>query len=244
MYFFLSYARLDIKDGPFLNRFFLDLRREVRARCGHPSLDDVGFLDTSNIRPGAAWPNELSDALRRCRTFVAICSRSLFASENCGREWQVFDDRLRAQEANGAIRPPALLPVIWTPLRPTPAILSGLQYSHRDLGEGYATHGLRYLLQLKRNYDEYQEFLVALANRIIFLAEESPPPVHGSRPRLRCGPQRFRAGGDRGPLVRLRTPAHRRQRCGHPDRPRADEYGATDGRSSRATPTTSTVLRA
>ncbi|WP_261554213.1 TIR-like protein FxsC [Frankia tisae] len=174
MYFFLSYARIDIADGPFLDTFLLDLRREVRTRCGHPSLEDVGFLDTSSIRPGEAWSDELADALRQCRTFVAICSRSFFASEYCGREWQVFDDRLRARTATGLARPPALLPVIWTPLRPAPTILSRLQYNHRDLGEVYARHGLRYLLQLKRNYDEYQEFLVALANRIISLAEESP----------------------------------------------------------------------
>ncbi len=169
-YFFLSYARADINDGPYLKTFFTDLRHEVRTRCGL-NADEVGFLDTTSIQAGQAWSDELANALGKSRTFVAICSRTFFASEYCGREWQVFSDRLRATADL-----PALLPVIWTPLRPPPTILARLQYNHEDLGACYAANGLRYLLQLKRNHDEYQEFLVALAERIVHLAEESPLP--------------------------------------------------------------------
>ncbi|WP_261561452.1 TIR-like protein FxsC [Frankia tisae] len=181
-YFFLSYARADNTDGPYLETFFTDLRHEVRTRGGHPSLDEVGFLDTASIQPGEAWSDELANALGRCRTFVAICSRSFFTSEYCGREWQVFTDRLRERALAGAVRPPALLPVIWTPLRPPPTILAHLQYNHDDLGRCYAQNGLRYLLQLKRNHDEYQEFLVALAERIVHLAENSPLPPMAQAP--------------------------------------------------------------
>ncbi|MCK9893018.1 TIR-like protein FxsC [Frankia sp. AgB32] len=176
-YLFLSYARADFNDGPYLKRFFTDLRHEVRTRCGHPSAEEVGFLDTSSIQAGQAWSDELANALGKCRTFVAICSRTFFTSEYCGREWQVFSDRLRATAGL-----PALLPVIWTPLRPPPTILARLQYNHEDLGACYAENGLRYLLQLNRNHDEYQEFLVALAERIVHLAEESPLPAMTKAP--------------------------------------------------------------
>jgi len=55
-------------------------------------------------------------------------------------------------------------------------VLAGLQYDHSDFGKLYTQRGLRYLLQLKRNHDDYQEFLVALADRIVALAERSAPP--------------------------------------------------------------------
>ncbi len=200
LYFFLSYARADGEDGPFLARFFRDLRHEVRARCGHPRADEVGFLDTSSIRPGDAWSRELASALARCRTFVAICSPTFFTSEYCGREWQVFEDRLRHLEETGAGRAPVLLPVMWIPLRPPPSILARLQYNHEDLGQEYAKFGLRYLLQLNRNHDEYQEFLVALSDRIVRLAAETALPPMAEIPGFDTVPSAFDQWGDRRPV--------------------------------------------
>ncbi|MCM3882068.1 TIR-like protein FxsC [Frankia sp. R82] len=176
LYFFISYARPDSNDGTFLLRFFRDLRHEVRVRCGHARAEEVGFLDRSSLRPGDDWSAELVAALARARTFVAICSPTFFASENCGREWEFFDDRLRQLEEKGSSRAPLILPIMWIPMHPPP-ILAELQYSHEDLGADYARYGLRYLLQLKRNRDQYQHFLVMLADRIVelALAIELPP---------------------------------------------------------------------
>lgn len=192
LYFFFSYARVDSRDDPLLEQFFRDLRAEVRRHAGHPDADSVGFLDLSSIQPGEAWSAELGAALCRCRTFVAMCSPSFFASEYCGREWGMFDGRLRAAAAAGRECPPALLPVIWTPLRDPPELLARLQYDHSGLGETYARFGLRYLLQLKRNHDEYQEFLLTLAVRIVQLAEDSPLAPQPEIPALHQVPNAFR----------------------------------------------------
>ncbi|CAO5159361.1 FxsC C-terminal domain [Frankia sp. AiPs1] len=182
LYFFLSYARLDGQDDNYLHRFVNDLRREVRARSGHPSVEGVGFLDTTNIQPGEAWSEELSDALHRCHTFVAICSPSFFASEYCGKEWQAFSDRCQDGYLPDGGRSPSLLPVIWTPLPDLPPALARLQYDHVGFGELYARRGLRYLLQLRGNHDEYQEFLVSLAERIVHLVRRSPLPPRSETP--------------------------------------------------------------
>ncbi|MCK9877675.1 TIR-like protein FxsC [Frankia sp. Ag45/Mut15] len=182
LYFFLSYARLDGQDGAHLGRFVDDLRREVRARCGHPDVKEIGFLDTTNIAPGEAWSEGLTEALRRCHTFVAICSPSFFASEYCGKEWQAFSDRCQRGQPNQGTQLPALLPVIWTPLPRLPPVLARLQYDHTGFGELYSRRGLRYLLQLKRNHDDYQEFLVALAERIVHLVQVSPLPPQAEMP--------------------------------------------------------------
>ncbi|MCK9930343.1 TIR-like protein FxsC [Frankia sp. Mgl5] len=191
LYFFFSYARADSRDDPLLEQFFRDLRAEVRRRVGHPSADSVGFLDQSSIQPGEAWSAELGAALSRCRTFVAMCSPSFFASEYCGREWGMFDGRLHAASAAGRVCPPALLPVIWTPLRVLPEPLARLQYDHSGLGDTYAQFGLRYLLRLKRNHDEYQEFLLTLAVRIVDLAEDSPLVPQREIPALHQVPNAF-----------------------------------------------------
>ncbi|WP_230202991.1 TIR-like protein FxsC [Parafrankia discariae] len=192
LYFFFSYARADSRDDPLLERFFHDLRAEVRRRVGHPDPGTVGFLDQRSIQPGEAWSTELGAALCRCRTFVAMCSPSFFASEYCRREWGMFEGRLHSAAASGQACPAALLPVIWTPLRDPPEPLARLQYDHNELGETYTHFGLRYLMQLKRNHDEYQEFVLTLAVRIVQLAEDSPLAPESEIPLLHEVPDPFR----------------------------------------------------
>ncbi|TCJ34224.1 TIR-like protein FxsC [Parafrankia sp. BMG5.11] len=191
LYFFFSYARADSRDDPLLEQFFRDLRDEVRRRVGDPDPNTVGFLDLRSIQPGEAWSAELGAALCRCRTFVAMCSPSFFASEYCGREWGMFDGRLRSAAASGQV-PAALLPVIWTPLRDPPEPLARLQYDHSALGKAYTKFGLRYLMQLKRNHDEYQEFVLTLAARIVQLADDSPLTAEPEIPALHQVPDAFR----------------------------------------------------
>ncbi|EFC82656.1 hypothetical protein FrEUN1fDRAFT_4229 [Parafrankia sp. EUN1f] len=205
LYFFLSYARADSSGEPYLEKFYRDLRAEVRLRAGASDARTVGFFDLRTIEPGQAWSTEIGAALARCRTFIAMCSPTFFASEYCGREWTAFDERLRSASTGGHGRPALLLPVIWMPLRDPPEALVQLQYDHVELGKTYAQNGLRYLLQLERNHDEYQEFLVALSTRIVRLAHESPLPPGRETRGLSQVPNMFRAvspappGDDTGP---------------------------------------------
>lgn len=230
--FFLSYARLDGQDDNYLHRFVEDLRREVRTRCGHPSVQGVGFLDTTNIAPGEAWSTELSEALHRCHTFVAICSPTFFASEYCGKEWQAFSDRCQRGRLPGTGQSPSLLPVIWTPLPDLPSALARLQYDHVSFGKLYAQRGLRYLLQLKRNQDEYQEFLVALAERIVHLVRMSPLPQQPDPPAF----HEIRSAFEPDDLKRGQvTPDHAEQQPGSlpPDSEDGNPLGASAGPDSR-----------
>lgn len=172
LYFFLSYARADSLDDPLLEQFFRDLRAEVRRRSGQPDINSISFFDMTSIQPEQIWSTELRAALSRCRTFVALCSPSYFASEYCGREWGAFVERIDQDRATEIQSGSPLLPVIWTPLRQAPEALADLQYDHSSLGEEYAKFGLRYLMRLKRYHDEYQEFLMTLAERIVLIAED------------------------------------------------------------------------
>ena len=173
-YFLLSYARVDVADDPYFPRFYRDLVTEVRLRVGADQADSVGFLDVRDIPVGTDWSSELSRALARCRTFVALCTPTYFQSENCGREWGVYAERLRRAHIPGGRRPAGIIPVMWAGMSTPPTILSALQYGGEVFGETYRRHGVRYLLQLNRHSDDYQEFVIRLAEHLVRLARDSP----------------------------------------------------------------------
>jgi hypothetical protein len=68
---FFSYARKNRSDD--LNRFVADLREKILLRKYLPE-DEVVFFDGEGIEAGALWKQELSEALRTSRVFLAICS--------------------------------------------------------------------------------------------------------------------------------------------------------------------------
>jgi FxsC-like protein len=173
-YFFLSYARSD--DDPYVEQFFRDLCAEVRMQAGLPSTAEVGFFDTHSIELGAPWSAELVRALAECRTFLALCSPRYVVSEMCGREWQLFSDRLEHYGQRVDTPCPLLMPVVWLPLRAVPAAVSRLQYDAESFGDAYRRGGLRQLMRLQRNRDDYLEALTALAERIVGNATAHPLP--------------------------------------------------------------------
>lgn len=175
--FFISYAAPD--DGPYIRRFFQDLSTEVRVLSGIRNIEGIGFIAGKGYQIGEDHfqAQERATALSKCGTFVALCSPSYFASEICGREWSLFTDREHRATLPGRPQASALVPLIWTPLHQPPNALAQLQYDHSELGEEYAKFGLRYLLQLKRLHDDYQEFLVTLASRLVRLAQEQTLPT-------------------------------------------------------------------
>src|SRR5262245_2330733 len=97
-WFFLSYARRNnVADG-YVRRFFEMLAIEVgksAAAPSHLSVRDIGFFDES-IETGDVWDRTLSRALFSSRVLVCLYSRSYFASEWCGKEFQAFLSRFDA----------------------------------------------------------------------------------------------------------------------------------------------------
>jgi hypothetical protein len=101
-WFFLSYARCDA--DVYFKRFRQELAEAVRVKVGG-DLESVAFFDRDDIGAGEEWPDTLSAALQHSRIFVPIYTRSYFASDYCGREWEVFRQRQDALMANGAAAP-------------------------------------------------------------------------------------------------------------------------------------------
>jgi len=180
-YFFLSYAR-DDADG-YLDRFYKDLCEAVRAKTGL-KLADVGFRDQTNMDVGDDWLASLGQAIASARVFVALCSPSYFASDMCGKEWQLFIDLARARGTGSTVQPSNLLPTTWFPTRQLPAAAERLQYSQQDLGEIYEKEGLNYLCRFTRYEDDYWNFVLRFADRIVAVGGTDPLPAPPSPPDL------------------------------------------------------------
>ena len=89
--FFWSYARADAQDGPELDRFYTDLRGEVRGRLGHRHERKVRLPRRSGIELGVPSGRPRSAAaLATARAFVALYSPTYFRREACGKEWTIF----------------------------------------------------------------------------------------------------------------------------------------------------------
>jgi len=221
-YLFLSYARADA-DG-HLERFFKDLCEEVRARTGL-RFDDIGFRDVQNVPLGTDWRVRLSEAIASARVFVALSSPSYFNSDMCGREWQMFAELTRARQPGVTDPPGNLLPITWFPTKQLPDAARWLQHSHADLGEVYMKEGLNYLARLKRYRDDYDEFVVRLAQQIEAAAGEHPPPPPPSPPDLSSTPSAFLIGPSTGETERERVERH----AFHPGLPTAPADPAPHG---------------
>nr|MDT0658256.1 TIR-like protein FxsC [Micromonospora sp. DSM 115978] len=176
LYFFLSYARSD--DDPHVEQFYRDLCGEVRVRAGLPSTEEVGFFDRHSMGIGATWSAELVDALAEAGTFLALCSPRYFVSEACGKEWQIFADRIDRHFRSAGVRSRAIIPGFWLPPRRVPEVVQRLQYDSDVFGSAYRRDGLRQLLRLRRNQDEYLELLTVLAEQIVEHNAGDPlPPI-------------------------------------------------------------------
>ena len=100
---FVSYSRRDALElGKMENEWFVqfrhDLLRDVAREAHLPTIvppERVGFYDRENIHNGDRWTDALADALQTSRVIVCMFSANYFLSANCGREFQVFRDRVR-----------------------------------------------------------------------------------------------------------------------------------------------------
>lgn len=195
-YFFLSYAHSSgvgpqdrFERDQLVRRFEDDLGNAVLERAQHPRAIIVGQSD-AHIPPGAHWPNRLASALASCRTFVALYCAEYFDSQDCGKEWSAFADRISRDFVRYNEEREAFIPVIWLPIRPesVPVRIRNVQYSHPDLGSEYHQHGLRYLMTHRELKERYQRVLEFLADRVILVAENHapsaavPPPIYQDLP--------------------------------------------------------------
>src|SRR5258706_10337779 len=106
-WFFLSYARRDAKgdngnENPWFQKFSSDLAQQVGTAFGLPAAipnKDIEFYDRESIPAGSDWDKDLAEALQSSKVLVCLYSPAYFNSVYCGKEFTVFNSRVREYEA-------------------------------------------------------------------------------------------------------------------------------------------------
>jgi FxsC-like protein len=201
-WFFMSYAGRDAILGDaqtcvvdsYLKIFFNDLALELASKAGiegEIKVPEIGFIAERSIKNGDLWPSALVDALQTSRALICIYSRSYFSSEYCGKEFQVFLDRLNEYMKTappGTSRPRLILPVLWehpdTLPKQRPPAISEIQYKHDDFGKAYAENGLNFLMRQRQHKPDYSNFVFKFAKQLFEEAEQKRLPPLRTPPSL------------------------------------------------------------
>jgi hypothetical protein len=197
--FFLSYAHGE-SDDAHVPQFFGDLSAELRTRSGLANGETVGFQDNHDLRIGDSWPHALAKALATADIFIALCTPRYFKSEYCGKEWHVFANRVAAQELLTGRRARNLIPLFWVPTQ-VPENLAHIQHHDLSFGRKYHDVGLLDLMRIRRNRDDYLEFLGAVARRVNEAANAFPLPPLDPPPDLRVVPSAFHEAAAAAPAT-------------------------------------------
>jgi len=174
---FLSYARDDSRNDPWIRKFADDLKEALRVLLG-PQHEPL-FYDSETITAGSRWREVLADGLCQSRVCVALCSTSYVSSAFAGKEYQVFLDRIAVHKQRTGVSPPALFPIIWAPslIDPFPAAIKDIQFTDGSLPHSYAERGLLSLLKNERFKSDYVDFVDQLANKLVVAGTSPMQPL-------------------------------------------------------------------
>jgi FxsC-like protein len=184
--FFFSYTRAN--NDPYLKQFFDDLSQQIRDLRGLPKDAAVGFLDQREIELGEDWDNTIVEALQNSKVVIAATSPAYLKSDYCGREWQLFHQRLQAATSPGQALPPLIKPIIWVPFKASevpPKFAEG-QFTFGDPHEIHNTKGFKYVLQQFQEFKtQYVDLIHILGEEIVNAADAHTVPPLAIIPRLR-----------------------------------------------------------
>lgn len=190
-YFFLSYAHTNyenavcVKPGEhfnFLDEFYNELCREVSERTGRAA-DAVAYRDKRRLKMGEPWDRSLVEGLQKSRVLISLISPHYLQNDNCGRELEFFDRRLKKYMADGGTQQHhRIIPLFWQnpeiSLKNIPSgvdkFLRGFEFTQQGMPRSYPAVGLWQISKL-RNGTDYEQLCMALADRIVELADTFDP---------------------------------------------------------------------
>ena len=127
-----------------------------------------------------------------CKAFVYIYSPHYFASEYCGKEYEVFRQRLNdhaKKNKSKGLENRLLLPVLWVPptdVKKPPAVVTEHQYFNDLLGNDYKKNGLMFMSKQKGTYPSaYNKFLWEFSSAMLQAVKDAPLAQATSIPELR-----------------------------------------------------------
>ena len=181
-WFFLSYVSIRPEHDLQVKKFFTDLvgavRDHAQVKANEFPDEDIGFC-ALQIPPGTDWTAVLPQRLSSCRVLVCLYSKAYFKSKQCGREFEIFRNRLNEHYGyKGTQLPPLIIPVPWVVSknfdeRFLPTALKPIQYKYSGFEDARNAKGIYYFLKIsakhKTNYDEYVENLAEIITNGAYL---------------------------------------------------------------------------
>jgi WD40 repeat protein/MinD-like ATPase involved in chromosome partitioning or flagellar assembly len=161
--FYLSFARID-GENKYFTQFVSDLSMEISMLQGTP----VSLFQDPSV--GESWSESLRNAVRTCRVAICVLTPAYFASESCGKEYEIFRQRSARQNRGDD----GIFSVSWIPVKDSRVF--DLQMFSKDVPEVYVTEGLSFLMRLSRYRDDYQRLIRDFARQLHYLALNSPLP--------------------------------------------------------------------
>jgi hypothetical protein len=180
---FTSYAVPDRTKQ--MQKFMARFHEALRAKCGARSaqaIRELVFFDFKSIEAGDEWTAVMAKAVGEAETLVCLVSPSYMNSSWCGKELEVFDQRIAKLAGPPPKKPGArfVFPVLWEPdkRRTLPAKLAKFQFLKKTWPRNY-TGGLRQLADLSKYRDTFKQFVEDLADTVdtALASKTSLPPL-------------------------------------------------------------------
>lgn len=137
--------------------------------------EKVCFVDQNGIKLGDVWNETLAEAIGTAQVLVCLVSPHYLNSEWCGRELQLFLDRLKA-EPTGDGRVPRIFPLIWEliPGRKLPRAISQFQFQDGEMPQAYRENGLRQVAYHGKYRTAFQTVVEVVSDRIRDAVQNQP----------------------------------------------------------------------
>jgi len=195
--FFTSYSHSN--RDKYLERFVEDLAADVRPHLKAIELENVYFFDVKRLETGNYWREKLAHELTTSKTLVAICTPAFASSPFCGKELNVFLERVAywkklPQTKGPAVGSGPLFPIIWV-AGAIPKIFSDdVQNAQGDFPEIYKTKGLLQMYKLRKYAEQRKEVVLILGELIAKAASEVDLPAVGQIPSFELIASAFEEG--------------------------------------------------
>jgi len=164
---FLSYSPRDEGRGYLVEELIASLVEEIVRIAGWPEDDIVHCgLELGEDK------DAMVAALQECDVFVPLLSPCYRLDVDCGKQWWLFEQRVRMHAERHGRRPSVVVPIMWempTEQFPIPEIARSIDFLERDLVEVYGDTGLRRLVA--NDNARFGAALEVLAKRIVQFAE-------------------------------------------------------------------------
>ena len=174
---FLSYDSKNSKDAQFQG-FFKDLCREISLRTQFTAEDErIAFRDRISLPLGEQWGAPLRQALEQSSVLLCLSAPGYYNKSFCGKEFYIFQQRIKKHANAAGYVLPKILPIIWVP-EALPSEMNEYVWKHDDLPDEYSEKGLRYLRWIKSV--QYKKSLAVLADAILAIWKKREKAIERS----------------------------------------------------------------